>query len=91
MYQSLTGFNPQTRILTRGSHKWLITEPSSKHPPPARLLPPPGLFGVLYTVAKEKERSSWIFVGFKLLFDVLQLLLLTVKPSYGWDIGADTK
>ncbi|KAJ9519321.1 hypothetical protein QJQ45_023109, partial [Haematococcus lacustris] len=46
-----------------------------------------GLFGVLYTVSKEK-RVSWRMVLFRLVLDALQLFLLVVNPSYGWDIDA---
>jgi hypothetical protein len=43
----------------------------------------------LYVVSKEQERASWRFVAFRLLADVLQLFLLIVSPTYGWDINGD--
>ncbi len=76
-----------------------------------------GMFGVLYTVSKEKVRNvtkggstpgagtvpqtstdpthrsaapqtrvSWLFLGFKLLMDFVQLFLLCVNPIYGYNI-----
>ena len=50
-----------------------------------------GLFGVLYTVTKEKDGHNWLFVVFRLVLDVLQLWLLMVKPSFGWDVAPDSK
>ncbi|PNH03659.1 Tiny macrocysts protein B [Tetrabaena socialis] len=50
-----------------------------------------GLFGVLYTVSKEKKLSSVSFAFFRMFLDFLQLWLLVVNPSYGWVIGAKTK
>jgi hypothetical protein len=47
------------------------------------------VFLQLYVVSKEQERVSWRFVAFRLLADVLQLFLLIVSPSYGWNIDAD--
>ena len=44
-----------------------------------------------YTVSKEKEANRYTFVAFRLFFDVLQLLLLTLKPSHGWNIDAESK
>jgi hypothetical protein len=31
------------------------------------------IFGVMYTVCKEKNRYSWVFIGLRLLADWLQL------------------
>jgi hypothetical protein len=47
------------------------------------------VFLQLYVVSKEQERVSWRFVAFRILADVLQLFLLIVSPSYGWNIDAD--
>ncbi|GLC40592.1 hypothetical protein PLESTM_001090800 [Pleodorina starrii] len=47
-----------------------------------------GIFGVLYTVSKEKNLTSVKFAFFRLLLDFLQLWLLVVNPSYGWAINA---
>mmetsp|Transcript_29309 Transcript_29309/g.64857 ORF Transcript_29309/g.64857 Transcript_29309/m.64857 type:complete len:2212 (+) Transcript_29309:218-6853(+) len=44
-----------------------------------------GLFGVIYTVSREKKVGMG-FVIFRLFFDALQLLLLTINPKYGWSI-----
>ena len=46
-----------------------------------------GLFGVLYTVAKEKDNISFPFALFRLFMDWLQLFLLLVNPFYGFDIN----
>ena len=48
-----------------------------------------GLFGVLYTVAKEKDNISYPFALFRLFMDWLQLFLLIVSPFYGFDIDPD--
>ncbi|EFJ49581.1 hypothetical protein VOLCADRAFT_89940 [Volvox carteri f. nagariensis] len=50
-----------------------------------------GIFGVLYTVSKEKRLSSFKFAFFRLFLDFLQLWLLVVNPSYGWAINASNK
>ncbi|KAL6764360.1 hypothetical protein V8C86DRAFT_1584223 [Haematococcus lacustris] len=42
-----------------------------------------GMFGVGYTVAKEKA-PTWRFAAFRLFLDFLQLFLLTVNPQYGF-------
>jgi hypothetical protein len=47
-----------------------------------------GTMGVMYTVCKEKERSSYTFIAFRLLVDWLQLWLLVVYPPT-FDIPAD--
>ncbi|KAL6754986.1 hypothetical protein V8C86DRAFT_270236 [Haematococcus lacustris] len=49
-----------------------------------------GVFGVLYTVSKEKAPRLW-FVIFRLFLDWLQLFLLIVNPSYGWAIDPSNK
>ncbi|KAG2488179.1 hypothetical protein HYH03_013320 [Edaphochlamys debaryana] len=49
-----------------------------------------GVFGVLYTVTKEKQLTSTQFTAFRLFLDFLQLWLLVVNPAYGWDIEADS-
>lgn len=41
------------------------------------------MFGVLYTVAKEKNPSS-LFISFRIGFEWLQLFLLMVNPDYGF-------
>ncbi len=41
------------------------------------------VFGVLYTVSKEKHVSP-LFVAVRLLLDVLQLWLLIVQPQNGF-------
>ncbi len=46
------------------------------------------VFGVLYTVSKEK-RVSPLFVAVRLLLDVLQLWLLIVQPQNGYMIRSD--
>ncbi|GFH18051.1 PAS domain-containing protein, partial [Haematococcus lacustris] len=40
-----------------------------------------GMFGVGYTVAKEKA-PTWRFAAFRLFLDFLQLFLLTVNPQW---------
>ena len=47
-----------------------------------------GVFGVLYTCSKEKDNIGWLFAGFRLFMDWLQLFLLTMGPAYGWNINA---
>lgn len=42
-----------------------------------------GVFGVLYTVSKEKS-PTWAFVAFRSFIDWLQLFLLLVNPQYGY-------
>ncbi len=63
----------------------------------SRATPPPGhththtrvqVFGVLYTVSKEK-RVSPLFVAVRLLLDVLQLWLLIVTPQNGFLVRSD--
>ncbi|KAL6757143.1 hypothetical protein V8C86DRAFT_1716601 [Haematococcus lacustris] len=49
-----------------------------------------GLFGVLFTVSKEKAPSR-PFVIFRLFLDWLQLFLLIVNPAYGWTIDPGNK
>jgi hypothetical protein len=44
------------------------------------------LFGVLYTMAKEKFDSSSRLAVLKIILDFIQFFLLVVRPSYGWDI-----
>jgi len=41
------------------------------------------MFGVLYTVAKEKSPSP-AFISFRVFFVWLQLFLLMVNPAYGY-------
>ncbi|GLC70645.1 hypothetical protein PLESTF_001017600 [Pleodorina starrii] len=50
-----------------------------------------GIFGVLYTVSKEKDLTSIKFAFFRLFLDFLQLWLLVVNPSYGWAINAHNR
>ncbi|GFH07292.1 uncharacterized protein HaLaN_02074, partial [Haematococcus lacustris] len=49
-----------------------------------------GVFGVLYTVSKEKSPPR-PFVAFRLFLDWLQLFLLIVNPQYGWSINPGNK
>ncbi|KAL6757720.1 hypothetical protein V8C86DRAFT_1620236 [Haematococcus lacustris] len=49
-----------------------------------------GVFGVLYTVSKEKSPPR-PFVAFRLFLDWLQLFLLIVNPQYGWNINPGNK
>ena len=37
-------------------------------------------------VSKEKDNANWLFAGFRLFMDWLQLFLLTVNPQYGYNI-----
>ncbi|GFR51067.1 hypothetical protein Agub_g13391 [Astrephomene gubernaculifera] len=50
-----------------------------------------GIFGVLYTVSKEKQLTSVKFAFFRFFLDFLQLWLLVVNPAYGWDIDPNNK
>jgi hypothetical protein len=49
-----------------------------------------GLYGVLYTLAKEKYDSSrrWAFV--RLVLDFIQCFVLVVRPSLPWKIDEST-
>ncbi|KAL6762973.1 hypothetical protein V8C86DRAFT_516282 [Haematococcus lacustris] len=41
-----------------------------------------GVMGVMYTVCKEKDRPSVVFMAFRLLADWLQLWMLVVNPAW---------
>ncbi|KAG2450719.1 hypothetical protein HYH02_004557 [Chlamydomonas schloesseri] len=47
------------------------------------------VFGVLYTLAKEKLDTSKRFAFAKLILDFLQCFILIVNPSYGWAIDTN--
>ncbi|GFR48517.1 hypothetical protein Agub_g10412 [Astrephomene gubernaculifera] len=44
------------------------------------------VFGVLYTLAKEKLDTSKRFAFARLVLDFLQCFILIVNPAYGWSI-----
>ena len=45
-----------------------------------------GIFGVLYTLSKERgNRSTWVFV-LKSFVSFLQLLAFIISPTYNWRI-----
>ncbi|GLI64845.1 hypothetical protein VaNZ11_008226 [Volvox africanus] len=44
------------------------------------------VFGVLYTLAKEKLDTSKRFAVARLVLDFLQCFILIVNPAYGWSI-----
>ncbi|KAG2493479.1 hypothetical protein HYH03_008295 [Edaphochlamys debaryana] len=44
------------------------------------------VFGVLYTLAKEKLDTSKRFAFARLVLDFLQCFILIVNPTYGWEI-----
>lgn len=48
-----------------------------------------GIFGVLYTLAKEKYDSSKKFAVAKLVLDFVQVFLLLVGKDFGWYIDED--
>ncbi|KAL6762968.1 hypothetical protein V8C86DRAFT_516034 [Haematococcus lacustris] len=41
-----------------------------------------GIMGVMYTVCKEKDKPSVVFMAFRLLADWLQLWMLVVNPAW---------
>lgn len=45
-----------------------------------------GLFGVLYTLAKEKFDSSKRWAIARLVLDFIQCFVLVVRPSLPWSI-----
>ncbi|GAX78754.1 hypothetical protein CEUSTIGMA_g6191.t1 [Chlamydomonas eustigma] len=45
-----------------------------------------GVFGVIYTVSRERS-ATWRFLSFKILLDLWQLLTLTINTQYGWAIN----
>lgn len=48
-----------------------------------------GVFGVLFTLSKEKVDSSLRFVIIKIVLDFIQIGFLIASPSYGWTINQD--
>lgn len=48
-----------------------------------------GIFGVLYTLAKEKYDKSRKWAVARVVLEFIQCLLLVVKPSAGWAIDKD--
>ncbi|GFH06382.1 PAS domain-containing protein, partial [Haematococcus lacustris] len=40
-----------------------------------------GLYGLLYTISKEKRTTPFFFVALKLSMDFLQLFLLIINPQ----------
>ncbi len=37
----------------------------------------------------QERTVTWKFVAFKIIFDVWQLLNLTINPQYGWAIDGN--
>lgn len=48
-----------------------------------------GVFGVLYTLAKEKYDTSKKYAVIKLVLDFVQVFLLIVGKNFGWKIDED--
>ena len=48
-----------------------------------------GIFGVLYTLSKEKPISSFRTAVLKLLLDFAQLVVFYVDPAFGWKFSAE--
>jgi hypothetical protein len=45
------------------------------------------VFGVVYTLSKEKHGQSYKFAAAMLVLDFLQLFVLIFDPSFGWHIN----
>lgn len=48
-----------------------------------RVFPAQAVFGVLYTLSKEKLDASKRFAVGRLLLDFIQCFILIVRPTYG--------
>ncbi len=71
-------------LLATQAHSWARRRPRALYPStPLWRHRTAQVFGVLYTVSKEKHVSP-LFVAVRLLLDVLQLWLLIVQPQNGF-------
>ena len=55
-----------------------------------RITPQDAIFGVLYTLSKERQPMSFRTSFLKLFVDFAQLIVFYVDPAFGWSFSQKT-